>query len=206
MDISIATLGSLLRRAVNWVPRALGKIGVFVTYGKPDPIPVQIMVEESGKVQPLVVDLNRLLFSDYGIVYMLRRYRKRRTPEYWSAIRRRGAECQNDLHNLYGALETLRGSKLLADYPDIDRDVRNMIEAKEQTFYFELNNCPEQPHLNDLPKIDHLIALGEDLKVKALAAVEMSQKDMKAFLAQHRDRIDALRQQFADPKARGKAH
>jgi hypothetical protein len=34
----------------------------------------------------------------------------------------------------------------------------------------------------------------------------MSQKDMKAFLAQHRDRIDALRQQFADPKARGKAH
>lgn len=63
---------------------------------------------------------------------------------------------------------------------------------------------PERPYLDDLSAIDRLIALGEDLKTKALSAVEHSQKDIKVFLAGHRKHIDDLRQQFAGAKPRGR--
>ena len=205
MDLSAAALWRIWRKVPGWAQRILGKLGYKIVPTTSEPIPVQIMIEEAGKVQPLVVDLNKMLFADYGLLHMLERYRRKRTAEGWAGIRSRALNCKSDLDHLYGALESLRGSELLADYPHIDRDIRNVIEAKQQTFYLELGSCPESPPLNDLKKIDHLIALGQELKPKALSAVEQSQSDMKRFLASHRDRVDAWRRmrQAAPGRKRG---
>ena len=74
MDIvSGVTLGWLLRPWAGCPRRLINPRGPHHLW-QARPIPVQILIEEENQVKPLVVDLNRLLISDFGIVYKLQRY------------------------------------------------------------------------------------------------------------------------------------
>jgi hypothetical protein len=157
----------------------------------PKDIQIQITREIGGQLSTFNVNLNDLLIAPYGIVQLLNDYQSHQTEEKWNAIKERARQNQNNLQNLYAALEELKGINFFGMHPEIANEIEQIIQAKMHRFYGELNRHLSNPRLTKQADIDHLRERARELDASN-TNIKNIQTAISAYIGQNWDYLQKL--------------